>query len=169
MRHTKFFHVIAVLAVASLSAISLQAKAGADHFKVYLNNKLVFEQYVNKTMNLQLLQLDKANMNDNLTFHYSHCGEIGKDRKIALTDGKGNIVREWKFADVSGKQAGMVIPVKELLKYQQSNLQFMYSAQQLPKGQLIAGLQVKDQRTGWIPAAAAWFAAVMLSGWNVIG
>lgn len=166
MLHTKLFYAVAAFAVVSLSALSLDAKAGTDHFKVYLNNKLIIEQYMGRTFTLQQLQLDKANVNDKLTFHYSHCGEIGKSRKIAVTDAKGKIIREWKFADVSGKQSGMEIPVKELLALKQDGLQFVYSAQQLPKGQALAGLHMTDKSTGWLPAATGWIVKVMLAGWS---
>lgn len=167
MLHTRFLNVIAAFAVVSLSALSLNAKAGGDHFKVYLNNKLIIEQYMgNRTFTLQQLQLDKVNVNDKLTFHYSHCGEIGKSRKIAVTDAKGKIIREWKFADASGKQSGMVIPIKELMELKQDDLQFVYSAQQLPKGQTLAALHLTDKSTGWLPAATGWIVQVMLRGWN---
>lgn len=167
MKQLKIFYV---LTFCALSAISITAKAGTDFFKVYLNNKLVLEQYVSEAFNLQMLELDKANVNDKLTFHYSHCGGVpGKDRKIALTDGNGKIVKAWKFADQEGKHSGMVVPVKELLQYHQSKLRFVYSATQLPKGQLIAGLQVSDQRTGWVPFATDWLVAMVGWSWNVLG
>jgi hypothetical protein len=168
MLHTKFLTVIAAFAAVSLSALSLNAKVGGDHFKVYLNNKLIIEQYIGGAIkiNLQQLQLDKANVNDKLTFHYSHCGEIGRSRKIAVTDAKGKVIREWKFADASGKQSGMVIPVKELMELKQEGLQFVYSAQQLPKGQALAALHLTDRSTGWLPAATGWIVKVMLGGWS---
>lgn len=166
MLHTRFFRIITVFAIASLSALSLDAKAGADHFKVYLNNKLIIEQYMGRTFTLQQLQLADANINDKLTFHYSHCGEIGKSRKIAVTDAKGKVIKEWKFADASGKQSGMVIPVKELMELKRDGLQFVYSAQQLPKGQALAALHLTGRSIGWLPAATGWFVKVMLGGWR---
>lgn len=166
MLHRNFFHAITVLAVVSLSAFTSAARAGGDHFKVYLNNKLIIEQSILGTFTIQQLQLDKANVNDKLTFHYSHCGEIGKSRKIAVRDARGKLIREWKFADARGKQSGMEIPVKELLELKQEGLQFVYSAQQLPKGMALAALVMADKRTGWLPAASGWIVKAMLSGWD---
>jgi len=155
----------AVLAVVCLGIFSLQAKAGGDYFKVYLNNKLILEQYVHLPFDLKQLQLDKSNINDKLVFHYSHCGQIGNGRKIAVKDAKGNVMKEWKFEDVSGKHSGMIIPVKELLQLKQDDLQFVYSAKELPKGQLMASVRLTDKTTGYRSAAqqarGGWLMAII--------
>lgn len=151
MQRTFFFKKTAALLSFCLFAIATQARAGADHLKVYLNNKLIHEQYVGQEIKLSSLQLDKANINDQLTFHYSHCGKIGTGRKLSVKDDKGGIIREWKFADASGKQSGMVIAVKELLQLKRENLRFFYTANELPKGQLMAAFHVTEQTTSWVP------------------
>ena len=81
MLHTRFFRIITVFAITSLSALSLDAKAGADHFKVYLNNKLIIEQYMGRTFTLQQLQLADANINDKLTFTTATAGRSAKAGK----------------------------------------------------------------------------------------
>lgn len=139
-----------------ITLLSLRAHAGGDYFKVYLNNKLIIDQPVWEPLNLQQLQLDKANENDKLTFHYSHCGKLGSGRKIAVQDAKGKVIREWKFADAPGsKQSGMVIAVKELLALQQSDLRFFYTAKELPKGQLVGTFHVGGKTTTQVTAPAA--------------
>lgn len=158
------------LAIICLSVFSIQAKAGGDYFKVYLNNKLIHEQHVSQPFSLKQLQLDKANINDQLVFHYSHCGQIGNGRKIAVKDAKGNVIKEWKFEDVSGKHSGMIIPVKELLQLKQDDLQFVYTAKELPKGQLMAAIRVTDKSTSYRPASqhymGRWLMAILFSRWN---
>lgn len=163
---TSILRKAGALAIICLSVFSIQAKAGGDYFKVYLNNKLVLEQYMTQPFSLKQLQLDKANINDQLVFHYSHCGQIGNGRKIAVKDAKGNVVKEWKFEDVSGKHSGMIIPVKELLQLKQDDLQFVYTAKELPKGQLMASLRVTDKSTGYLPSAGKWLMAILFSRWN---
>lgn len=149
MKHITFFAMV----LSCATFLSFRAHAGGDYFKVYLNNKLILEQHVSEALNLQQLQLDKANAADKLTFHFSHCGKLGSDRRITVKDAKGNAIREWKFADAPGsKQSGMVIPVKELLALQQHDLQFFYSAKELPKGQLVATFRV-NSKTAYHQAA----------------
>ncbi len=159
----------AALALICLSVFSVPAKAGGDYFKVYLNNKLILEHYAYKTLDLKQLQLDKSNINDKLVFHYSHCGQIGSGRKIAVKDAKGNVIREWKFEDVSGKHSGMIIPVKELLQLKQDDLQFVYTAKELPKGQLMASVRLTDKTTGYRSVApearGGWLMAIIFR-WN---
>lgn len=135
----------AALVMICITLLSFRAKAGGDYFKVYLNNKLILEQAMHEPFNLKQLQLTKANAGDQLVFHYSHCGKLGNSRKIAVKDGKGNLIKEWKFADAAGKQSGMVIPVKDLLALQQNDLEFYYTAKELPKGQLVGSFRVNNQ------------------------
>jgi hypothetical protein len=138
--------VSAALAIVSIALLSFRAHAGGDHFKVYLNNKLILEQNAWEPLKLTALQLGKANENDKLTFHFSHCGKLGSDRKIAVKDAKGNLVKEWKFADAPGsKQSGMVIPVKEVLALQQQDVQFYYSAKELPKSMLVGQFRIEGK------------------------
>jgi hypothetical protein len=125
---------------------SFTAKAGGEGFEIYLNNKLILWQAVNKPFTLHSLQLDNANKDDQLVIYYHHCGSTGTDRTIAIKDDKGNTIKEWKFADASGSNnKGMTIPVKELLQleknYSQTNLNIVYFSQQLPKGRALSVIQ----------------------------
>jgi hypothetical protein len=137
-------------AVVLLSTVLLlpafTAKVGTDVFEIYLNNKLLLQQAANKPFTLQSLQLDKRNINDELVVYYNHCGESGKHRSIAIKDDKGNTIKEWKFTDASEVRSAMRIPVKELLQldknYVHTSLTIFYSAQQLPKGLTLSGLQL---------------------------
>lgn len=133
------------------AAVSLGAGRGTDSFKVYLNNKLIHEQYVEEKVPLDLLQLDESNINDRLTFHYSHCGRIGTGRKLAVKDAAGKTLREWKYADAQGRQSGMAIPVKEVLQLRQQHVSFFYTATELPKGQQMASFRLRSSTTSWVP------------------
>ena len=119
---------------------------GVDVYEIYLNNKLLLQQAANKPFTLQSLQLNKGNINDELVIYYNHCGESGKHRSIAIKDDKGNTIKEWKFTDASEVRSAMRIPIKELLQldksYAHSSLTIFYSAQQLPKGRTLSGLQL---------------------------
>jgi len=150
-------------AVITFAIICLQAftsKAGTDVFEIYLNNKLILRQAVTQGFTLQSLQLNKANKNDQLVIFYNHCGAIGKSRAIAIKDDKGNTIKEWKFADATGADRGMTIPVSELLQlqknYSQTNINLVYSSRQLPQGRAISVLQFNGKSTSWRPARELW-------------
>jgi hypothetical protein len=137
----------AVITCIVLLLQAFTAKAGVDVFEIYLNNKLLLQQAANKPFTLQSLQLDKSNSNDELVIYYNHCGESGRHRSIAVKDDKGNIIKEWKFADANKVRSPMRIPVRELLQlnkgYAHTSLTIFYSAQQLPKGLTLSGLQMR--------------------------
>ena len=140
--------LIALPAIAlCLTAFTMTAKAGIDSYEIYLNNKLLLRQVVSKSFTLQNLQLNQSNSNDQLVIHYTQChGVIGKERSITLKDGKGKVIKEWKFANATSSNAGMVIPVKELLQLSKDHgnepLSFYYNAQGYPEGQPLASFRV---------------------------
>ena len=121
---------------------------GADSYRIYLNNKLILQQYVTRSLDLKSLPLSEANANDKLVIYYNHCGATGRSRSIAVKDENGVVLKEWKFQDAPVKEGGMnipagddgmTIPVKEILALQAKNheLSLYYSSQQLPAGHLL--------------------------------
>ena len=146
MQHSNFKQTLAkAFTFAALSLFTFNAKAGGDSYEIYLNNKLILKQYVTEPLNLKSLQLDKANSNDRLVIFYSHCGQTGKGRSIAIKDEKGKILKEWKFANSTGSKS-MIIPVKEILQLEKNNtngrLRLYYAAQQMPKGLMLTALDL---------------------------
>jgi hypothetical protein len=159
---SRSFKPIWVLLLTTMMAClqSFTVKAGGEGFEIYLNNKLILWQAVGKPFTLHSLQLDKANKDDQLVILYHHCGSTGKNRTIAIKDDKGNTIKEWKFADASGKNKGMTIQVKELLQleknYSGSNLNIVYFSQQLPKGRALSAIQFNGKSTTWRLQQELW-------------
>lgn len=104
---------------------------------------------MNQPLSLRVLQLNKANDNDQLRINYKHCTlkGAGTDRSIILKDEKGNTLKKWVFADAPGSDLSMIIPAKELLLLEknnaQHNLSLHYTAKELSKGETLAFLRVK--------------------------
>ena len=147
MKHTTFnqaFIKMFTLITLCFTAFGFTTNFGLDSYEIYLNNKLILKQSVNQPLSLRVLQLDKANDSDQLRITYTHCmiKGAGKDRSIVLKDEKGNTLKKWAFADATGSDLSMVIPVKELLALQKSNAQhelnLHYTARELPKAQMLA-------------------------------
>jgi hypothetical protein len=143
MQHKTFLSVLAAfLLFVPTMALTI---GGVDSYEIYLNNKLITRQVVTQPLSLQHLELTAANSNDELVVRYSHCGKIGTARKIAIKDASGKIVKEWKFANATGSDKGMTIPVKEVLQLQQlfakTALSLYYISDELPAGRLLTGVQ----------------------------
>jgi len=146
MQHSNFKRtLVKAFTFAALSLSTFDAKAGGDSYEIYLNNKLILKQYVTQPLNIKSLQLDKVNSNDRLVIFYRHCGHTGKGRSIAIKDEKGKILKEWKFANSTGSNESMIIPVKEILQLEKNvngGLMLYYAAQQLPKGLMLTSLNI---------------------------
>ncbi|RFM28312.1 hypothetical protein [Deminuibacter soli] len=139
----------------AFTVLCSRAFAGTDSYRIYLNSKLLTQQYAGQPFSISNLQLGDAGNDAMLVVFYNHCGEIGKARKISLKDEQGNVLKEWTFADAAGKDAGMSIPVKELLALQKKtpHLSLFYAASQLPSGRMLMGV-TPAKTTAWQPAKA---------------
>src|SRR3954470_6769881 len=103
------------LTLLSIILFSFSAVPGGDSFTVFLNDRLLLEQYVRGKDNAKTIALPVSNSGDVLKVNYSHCGKMGIDRKITLKDGKSKTLRTWAFTDAAdGAASPMVCKVKEI-------------------------------------------------------
>ena len=128
------------------------AKAGGEHFSIYLNKKLVETQFVNASKtNIINLQIKQLAAGDELSIFYDHCGKVGKERTIAIKDEKNKTIKEWKFDDVADKSTGMNISANEILalkkKYPGTALNIYYSSKELPQGRKLASINTGDKNS----------------------
>ena len=142
------FVLISTMVFSSITLLSLVAPGG-DSYSIYLNNKLVFTQFVSQSStSLKKVQLSAENYQDMLMISYSHCGTVGKGRSIVVRDEQKNILKEWKFQDATGTEKLMSIPAKEILDLKKNNSTlelFYFSAQQLPQGRMLAFVSVEKK------------------------
>ena len=124
---------------------SFSGKFGGDSYQVYVNGKLILEEYVHNQKGVKTIALQKANANDQVSIVYSHCGAPGKARTITVRDGKNNILKQWLFDDAKtngAKPAKMTCKAKEILDVQMSSkldrVNLYYSSKELPEGKLLA-------------------------------
>jgi len=137
-----------MLAAAGIILLANTAIAGGDSYTIFLNGKQVMKQYVTQPLSVSSLQLNNA-ANGTLVVYYSHCGQTGKGRSIAVKDDQGNVLKEWKFADATGSDNGMQLPVSEIaaLQKQHANISLYYSALQLPGGRMLTAIGKHDKTT----------------------
>jgi hypothetical protein len=72
---------------------------GGEGFEIYINNKLVMQQFGKEMNSVKTLDLGKQALNSEVTVKYFHCGQPGKNRAISIRNGQGKILKTWNFAD----------------------------------------------------------------------
>jgi hypothetical protein len=141
--------IASLLLLASFTLLSFTNSKGGEGFEIYLNSKLVLQQYGNQLNNVKSIQLDQSSPNDELTIKYHHCGQVGKNRSITIKDGQNKILKEWHFADVSTGNAAMTCKVKDITGLKKGNgaitLNLYYSSTELPKGKQLVSLVVESK------------------------
>jgi hypothetical protein len=163
-----------------LTAFVGTAKAGLDHYEIYIGKKLVFKRALNQPLNLENLPVSQANSNEELMIYYYQCNapdKLASNRVITLKDANGNKIKEWKFADAKGSNSGMAIPVKELLHLQKASknsLALFYSAEGKPQGEKLASVAAGSKTVGFLDIQRAGFnkngitALLIYSRWRMI-
>jgi hypothetical protein len=134
----------AVAMVATFSSFS--TKKGGEGFEIFLDSKLVLQQFGNQMKTVKSIELDKRFSNDQLVIKYHHCGRIGKDRSITIKDAQNKVLKEWKYANVSTasltSDAAMACKVKDILSLHPGKLNLYYTSAELPNGRLLATLVI---------------------------
>jgi hypothetical protein len=122
-----------MLIALSTTLSSLSGSVGMDNIKVYLNDKLLFKQYVSKDTPVQTISLNEHSASDQLKVYYDHCGRIGTARTISLMDGE-QVLKKWDFQDTQSVEAsGMSCKVGEIKALQKAGktLRLVYASEEL--------------------------------------
>ena len=133
---------IALLTIIT-SLFSFHVPLGGDVYEIYLDHKMVLQQFVTKKEPVKTLELDKSIADQQLDVYYSHCGKTGTKRTITIKDGQ-NTLKQWSYPDGGNVNTRMACKVKELLSLQKSNdptnVDLVYSSQEIPEGKILATL-----------------------------
>jgi hypothetical protein len=138
---------VRALMLAGLFAVlsSFSGNWGGDSYRVFLNNKLVLEEYVYNMKGVKSIHLNQLSPNDEIAVYYSHCGVSGKARNISIRDAKNKVLKEWKFADSPDRSnTPMTCKAKDILPFQKDadRLSLYYSSKELPGGKMLAGISI---------------------------
>jgi hypothetical protein len=130
---------------------SFSSMTGAHNFQVYLDDKLVIDQYVNSKMIAPTVRLDPAENYGQLIVKYNECGRTVTGRTLTIKDDANKVLKDWRFEGTSaGFEESMVCQVKDItgLKQKESNtLKLYYSSKEFPEGQQIANLVIGSEAT----------------------
>ncbi|MFZ6013517.1 MAG: hypothetical protein ACOYXT_24460 [Bacteroidota bacterium] len=133
----------AMLVVLCSVMFSFNETPGGDSFTIYLNDKLLIQQYVHADKSVKSFSLAESNATDLLKVNYSHCGRIGTARNIVLKDSQNKSIKQWHFVDaVETAAPTMSLKVKEVLAAQKSSkeskLNLVYASKEMPEGRTLA-------------------------------
>ena len=129
-----------MLVAIGATLLSFSPKPGGEGFEISLNNKVLIQRYGSDINALNSLQLSPASSNDQLIIKYHHCGKVGKNRIVTIKDGQNNLLKEFRYADVSAPVGAMSLPVKDILNLKKGNLNTLkmyYASSELPNGRLL--------------------------------
>jgi hypothetical protein len=126
--------------------LSFSTTPGAHNFQVYLDNKLMIDQYVNLKMNVPTLRVDPADNYSQLIVKYNECGRKVTGRKITVKDDQNNVLKDWTFEGASsGYEDAMTCKLKDVIAVKQNGsntLKLFYSSKEFPEGQQLANLVI---------------------------
>ena len=128
---------------------------GGEGFEVYLNNKLVLQQYGEEMKAVKTLELDQSASNGQLAIRYYHCGKPGKSRVVTIKDEQNVVLKEWRFGDAKDATARVSCNVKDIFALPKfkagKKVNLYYTATELPNGRLLATLTTVNKNSGAQP------------------
>jgi hypothetical protein len=143
MKVKSFFTIVLLLAASSF-IYSFVSPTGGEGFEIYLDNKLVLQQFNQEMKHTKNIQLTASDRNSELKVKFYHCGMAGKSRTLELKNADQKTVKQWQFDNSEGKNFAITVAVKDILSFQEkagkSNIYLYYSSKEAPQGRLLAGI-----------------------------
>jgi len=143
MKAKQFFMMVFLVAASSF-VYSFVTPAGGEGFEIYIDNKLVLQQFNQEMKELKTIQLTAAQSKSMLQVKYYHCGMAGKSRILELKNADQKTIKRWEFVNSEGKNFAITVAVKEILDSQQKTsdgaIYLYYSSKEAPQGRLLAGI-----------------------------
>lgn len=138
--------------VLSALLFSFSVPTGSHSVQVYLDSKLVIDQYLNfNKTNVPKLILDPAEKYSQVIVKYNECGRTVTGRTLSIKDDNNKVLRKWHFeGESTGYEESMSCQVKDIfaLKPNESNtLKLFYSSNEFPEGQQVAHVVMRDKAT----------------------
>lgn len=167
MKKINYQPAILVVLLATLSCVlfsfsvktaetlfATKCRFGGEGFEVYLNNKLILQQFGKEINNVKTLQLDQSASNGQLAVRYFHCGQAGKNRMITIRDEQNVVLKEWRFGNTDAG-VKMCCSVKDILSLPKikagKKVNLYYTSEELPDGRLLAILTTVNKNSAAQP------------------
>lgn len=155
-RPTVVFSLLTLLCTTlfSFSVETAKPVFGGEGFEVYLNNKLILQQFGQEMNTVKMIKFDQSATNGELAIKYYHCGQPGKSRVVSIRDEKNGVLKQWKFGDTKDASK-LCCNMKDILALPKlkegKNVNLYYSSTELPNGRLLAILNVVSKNNAAQP------------------
>lgn len=143
---TKIFSALAIAFCAAL--FSFTTKPGGEGFEIYLNNKLVVQQFGKDMNQVKTIAIDPSLSNAKLAVKFYHCGQVGKNRTLVVKNSNNKVLKQWAFQNTSKNDWAMNCGVKEILdlqKLEDKKLYLYYSSSEISKERLLVTISKSDK------------------------
>ena len=123
---------------------------GAHSVQVYLDKKLVIDQYVDYKKDAPKVKLAATDNYKQLIVKYDECGRTVTGRKLTLKDEHNKVLKAWQFkGSANGFGQPMECQFKDIMALKQkgsNTLKLYYSSNDFPEGQHVASLVIGADR-----------------------
>lgn len=116
---------------------------GGEAYTIHMGDRLLIEKHVTLKSAVPNFSLYQGDADEELFIYYSHCGQIGTSRSIAIKDNQNSLLKEWRYADAVSGNAPMVCKVKDIFDLQREaagSVQLVYSSKEIPSGKVLANI-----------------------------
>jgi hypothetical protein len=138
------FKALTVLVALCAVLTAFAPKPGAHNYQVYLDDKLIFDQYVDRNAAAPNITVDPAENHKQFVVKYNECNRTITGRALTIKSSDDKVLKEFKFeGSTSGLKEGMTCSVKEILELKAKstgNLKVFYTSTDFPEGQQVATL-----------------------------
>jgi hypothetical protein len=135
-----------VIAALCLTLFSFISMPGAHSFQVYLDNKLIADQYIARDFKAPKVVIDATEKYNDIIVKYNECNRTVSGRSLSLKDEHDNILKQWNFeGQTSGFKDPMICKVKDIIALKpkgDNTLKLYYSSADFKEGQLVANLVI---------------------------
>ncbi len=133
-----------LLALIAIFLTGFISPLGGEGYQIYIDNKLVLEQFGNDRKQVKNLQLEPSQAKSELRVKFYHCGMAGNSRILELRTPGKQVLRQWQFANEEGKNFAITVAVKDILDLQKKagagTMHLFYASKEAPEGRFLAGL-----------------------------
>ena len=150
-RISKSIIAAAILTAALLLFSFVHRNTGGEGFEVYLNDKLMLQQFGPISKDTKILNLEKAGPADKLSVKYYHCGNVPKSSLLTLRNEKNDVLKKWMFSAAKEKTVDVSCKAGEILNLgkEKSGLQLYFSSTEIPDGRLLAAIRMPAMKKGF--------------------
>jgi hypothetical protein len=119
---------------------------GAHSFQVYLDDRIVADQYTDRRTIAPKISLDPAENQKQLILKYNECGRTVTGRVVTFKDAEDKVLKEVKFEGTAkGFENPMTFSLKDIVALKSKNgnaLKVYYASADFPDGQHVVTLVI---------------------------